>query len=64
MLTAQSIRVDELSQTVTIIEIEEGELGFELPDNIIVELGLKIGDTVIWEQTDGGWILKKEKDND
>lgn len=49
--------------TVPIVDVD-GELGFELPDEIIDQLDLVPGDTIIWEEQDnGGWLLRK-KGND
>lgn len=46
--------------TVPIIEDEDGELYFELPDTILEQLNLCPGDTIIWEQHDKDtWILRK-----
>lgn len=46
---------------VPVIELEDGELGFELPDAILEELQLQPGDTILWtEQEDGSWLLTKE----
>ena len=45
---------------IPVIEVEDGELGFELPDELLEHLDLKTGDTIIWEETDIGWLLKKD----
>lgn len=46
----------------TIIDID-GELGFEIPDELLTMLDLKPGDDIIWEQRDEhSWMLRK-KDN-
>tara|TARA_R110000822_G_C15061787_1_gene467556 strand:+ start:167 stop:346 length:180 start_codon:yes stop_codon:yes gene_type:complete len=46
--------------TVPVIEVEDGELGFELPDDLMLHLNLKTGDTLIWEQTELGWAMRKD----
>lgn len=46
---------------IPVVKLEDGELGFELPDNVLNKLNLKDGDTLLWtEQKDGSWILKKQ----
>ena len=48
--------------TVPVIDVD-GELGFELPDEVIDELNLSPGDTIIWEeQENGSWLLRKKQD--
>ena len=64
-LTVQStmdnvVNMDGTLYTVPVIELEDGELGFELPDDLMAHLDLKTGDTLIWEQTDIGWSLRKD----
>lgn len=45
--------------TVPIINVD-GELGFELPDEVIEQLDLSPGDIIIWEQYgEGSWIFRK-----
>lgn len=49
--------------TVPVIDVD-GELGFELPDEVIEQLDLSPGDTIIWEQyNDNSWILRKKEDD-
>lgn len=60
-LTVQSINLK--SWNIPVIDTGDGELGFELPDDVMDQLNLSVGDTIIWEQTDNGWSLRK-KDND
>jgi len=45
---------------VPVIEIE-GELGFEIPDDLMEKLELKPGDALAWEETDRGYLLSKVK---
>ena len=43
-----------------IVEVEDGELAFELPDEILEALDLKIGDSLFWEpRIDGTFVLRK-----
>lgn len=49
--------------TIPVVDVGDGELGFELPDDVMDQLNLSVGDTIIWEETDNGWSLRK-KDND
>jgi len=56
------VDVDSMLYTVPVIELDDGELGFELPDDLLTHLDLKPGDTLIWEQTDIGWSLRKDND--
>lgn len=60
-LTVQSINLK--TWTIPVVDVGDGELGFELPDDVMDQLNLSVGDTIIWEQTDSGWSLRK-KDND
>lgn len=59
-LTDNVVHLENYSCTTTIIEIEEGSLGFELPWEVMSYLDIKTGDTVIWEETDNGYIMKKK----
>lgn len=46
---------------VPIVDTGDGELGFEIPDEIMDKLDLSVGDTIIWEETEiGGWKLTKK----
>lgn len=56
------VNMDGTLYSVTVIELEDGELGFELPDDLMAHLNLETGDTLIWEQTDIGWSLRKDND--
>jgi hypothetical protein len=48
--------------TVPVIDVD-GELGFELPDEVIDQLGLSPGDIIIWEQYNkDSWVLKKREE--
>jgi len=60
-LTVQSTNLK--TWTIPVVDAGDGELGFELPDDIMDQLNLSVGDTIIWEETDNGWSLRK-KDND
>ena len=43
-----------------VVEIEDGEFAFELPDEILESLDLKIGDSLFWEpRIDGTFVLRK-----
>ena len=46
---------------IPIVDTGDGELGFEIPDEIMDKLDLSVGDTIIWEETEiGGWKLTKK----
>lgn len=48
------------SWIIPVVDVD-GELGFELPDEILDQLSLSFGDTIIWENTGPGvWTLRKE----
>lgn len=53
------VKGNKMSYTVPVIEVEDNELGFEIPDDLLAELNLKHGDTLIWEEVDGGWAMRK-----
>lgn len=47
------------SWVVKVIDVD-GELGFELPDEVIEMLDLSPGDTIVWDQLDdNSWALRK-----
>lgn len=49
--------------TVPVIEVD-GELGFELPDDVMEQLDLSSGDEIIWEKyNDNSWIFRKKDDD-
>lgn len=49
--------------TAEVFELD-GELGFELPNNILEQLDLSPGDTIVWEEyNDNSWILRKREDD-
>lgn len=55
------VNMDGTIYDVPVIELEDGELGLELPDDLMARLDLKTGDTLIWEQTsDISWSLRKD----
>jgi hypothetical protein len=60
-LTVQSI--NPKTWTIPVVDAGDGELGFELPDDVMDQLNLSVGDVIIWEETANGWSLRK-KDND
>ena len=64
MLTVQSMKAEiKKAWTVPIIDVD-GELGFELPDEVIDQLDLSPGDIIIWEQYgEDSWILRKREDD-
>lgn len=49
-------------RTLTVQEDPQtGDLFFEFPDEMMNELGWKIGDTLTWKEKDNGsWILTNE----
>jgi len=55
----------EKTYVVDVQKDENGELYIELNDELLEEVGWKIGDTLTWTETeDGKLILKKEEDDD
>ena len=46
---------------VPVLELEDGELGFEIPDELMAKLELKPGDSLAWEELDMGFMLSKLK---
>lgn len=50
--------------TLPVIDIN-GELGFELPEDLAEYMELEPDDTILWEQLDSfSWALTKEKDDE
>lgn len=48
--------------TVPVLEIDENDLGIELPDELMEDMGWEAGDTIVWtEQENGSWLLSIEK---
>jgi hypothetical protein len=44
--------------TVPVIEIDENDLGIELPDELMKDMGWEAGDTIVWtENGDSSWTL-------
>jgi bifunctional DNA-binding transcriptional regulator/antitoxin component of YhaV-PrlF toxin-antitoxin module len=50
--------------TLQVQEDSEGQLYFEFPEEVMQELGWSEGDELLWEETDGGWIIKKDEKNE
>jgi hypothetical protein len=53
-----------MKRTITLEEDPEtGDLILPLSDELIEEMGWKIGDTLIWtDKGDGSWLLSKNED--
>jgi bifunctional DNA-binding transcriptional regulator/antitoxin component of YhaV-PrlF toxin-antitoxin module len=48
--------------TLEVKQSDDGELYLDLPDEVLTELGWKIGDTLLWEDNkDGSFSLKKKE---
>lgn len=48
--------------TLEVQQDENGELFFEFPDELMNQMGWDVGDTLIWEEVDGGaWKLTKDE---
>lgn len=47
--------------TMPVIDVD-GELGFELPDELMEILNLKPGDEILWIEDNGAWRLLKKVD--
>lgn len=48
----------------SIIPMEDDELGFEIPDELLALMDLKPGDEIIWEQRDeNSWMIRKKVDD-
>jgi len=55
----------EKTYVVDVKEDENKEMFIELNDEILEEIGWKIGDTLTWTETeDGKFILQKEEEDD
>lgn len=55
---------EEAKWVVPIIDID-GELGFEIPDDLLEHMELSPGDTILWEQlSEYSWSLTKEEKNE
>lgn len=50
--------------TVRIELDENGEEMLPFPDELIVELGWKPGDTICWKPDGDGWVLAKKEESD
>jgi len=48
---------------IPVVDVGDGELGFEFPDEIMDQLNLSVGDIIIWEETETGWFLRKKEDD-
>lgn len=50
---------------LNIIKDDEGNLCLEFTDEQLEELGLKVGDEIIWEKLDdGNWSFHKKEESD
>lgn len=63
-MSGEKISLTKLKKawTVPVVNVD-GELGFELPDDVMTQLDLSVGDTIIWvDRGDGSWELRKKQD--
>ena len=51
-----------MSRYVVTVEEEDGELVVPIPDELMEEMGWKIGDVLVWEDTYPGFTLRKKED--
>lgn len=46
---------------VPVIELEDGELALEFPDDFAEKLNFTVGDIIVWsDNSDGSWTISKE----
>ena len=48
----------------TVLEDEQGELFIELSQAELNQVGWSVGDFLVWEEFDNGWMVKKAEQDD
>ena len=47
-----------------VVEVEDGEMAIEFPDELMEELELSIGDVVEWTSFENGYVVRKVRSRD